>query len=205
MEECRKKIERIEAARGRQNGLRRQFNAVVRGGGDLSAFHKSLDDMWEPTFCEKDYNSGDGFQTAVWGPAAWHYLHLTSLNYRKEKKKAYQTMLDGFAGTLPCIHCRNNFPKNLKSAKQVMKAKGMPNVWKDRETYSRFIWQLHHEVNVMLGKCVKNEPTFEQMRDELEIFRSRCLTPEELEKEKQRKKEEAASIPRTGPMPNRNW
>ena len=41
----------------------------------------------------------------------------------------------------------------------------------------------------MLGKCIRDEPTFEQMRDELENFRSRCLTPEEIERERQRKKE----------------
>ena len=44
-------------------------------------------------------------------------------------------------------------------------------------------------MNSMLGKCLRDEPTFEEMRDELEMFRSRCLTPEEMEKERQKKKE----------------
>ena len=32
-------------------------------------------------FKKIDYNSGDGMQTFVWGPAAWHFLHTISFNY----------------------------------------------------------------------------------------------------------------------------
>ena len=31
------------------------------------------------TFTRKDYMSGDGMLTTVWGPAAWHLLHKKSL------------------------------------------------------------------------------------------------------------------------------
>ena len=30
---------------------------------------------------KKDYNSGDGMLTSVWGPSLWHYLHVISFNY----------------------------------------------------------------------------------------------------------------------------
>ena len=30
---------------------------------------------------KKDYYSGDGMLTSVWGPALWHYLHVISFNY----------------------------------------------------------------------------------------------------------------------------
>jgi DNA polymerase III delta prime subunit len=33
------------------------------------------------TFKKKDYNSGDGMLTSVWGPAQWHFLHTMSFNY----------------------------------------------------------------------------------------------------------------------------
>ena len=196
VEECRRKLERVEAAHGRNNNLRREFNRAMLAAGSgskqekaLADLSRSLDEAWAPTFCSADYTSGDGFQTATWGPSAWLYLHITSLNYRPERKDAYKTLLEGFKGTLPCVHCRNNFAKNMRSAKKALREKhGIRNVWKSRETFARLIWQLHHEVNVMLGKCIRDEPTFEQMRDELENFRSRCLTPEEIEKERQRKK-----------------
>jgi hypothetical protein len=35
-------------------------------------------------FSEKDYNSGDGMLTSVWGPSMWHYLHTMSFNYPHE-------------------------------------------------------------------------------------------------------------------------
>ena len=33
------------------------------------------------TFSGKDYMSGDGMLTTVWGPAMWHFLHTMSFNY----------------------------------------------------------------------------------------------------------------------------
>ena len=33
------------------------------------------------TYSKKDYNSGDGFLTTVWGPMMWSYLHTMSFNY----------------------------------------------------------------------------------------------------------------------------
>ena len=32
-------------------------------------------------FTSKDYISGDGMLTTVWGPSLWHYLHVMSFNY----------------------------------------------------------------------------------------------------------------------------
>ena len=35
----------------------------------------------KPIYNSKDYNSGDGMLTSVWGPSLWHYLHVMSFNY----------------------------------------------------------------------------------------------------------------------------
>ena len=32
-------------------------------------------------FTRKDYNSGEGMLTSVWGPSMWHYMHTMSFNY----------------------------------------------------------------------------------------------------------------------------
>ena len=29
---------------------------------------------------ETDFNSNNGFLTAIWGPAIWHFLHIISFN-----------------------------------------------------------------------------------------------------------------------------
>jgi len=36
------------------------------------------------TYTEKEYNSGEGMLTTVWGPSLWHYLHTMSFNYTIE-------------------------------------------------------------------------------------------------------------------------
>ena len=33
------------------------------------------------TFKRKDYISGDGMVTTIWGPGMWHFLHTISFNY----------------------------------------------------------------------------------------------------------------------------
>ena len=32
-------------------------------------------------FTKKNYLSGDGMLTTIWGPSLWHYLHTISFNY----------------------------------------------------------------------------------------------------------------------------
>ena len=32
-------------------------------------------------FRKKQYMSGDGMVTSIWGPSMWHYLHTVSFNY----------------------------------------------------------------------------------------------------------------------------
>ena len=44
-------------------------------------------------YSKKEYNSGDGMLTSVWGPSMWHYLHTMSFNYpvhpTTQEKKDY--------------------------------------------------------------------------------------------------------------------
>ena len=51
-------------------------------------------------FTKKQYNSGDGMLTTVWGPGLWHYLHTMSFNYpgthfRSLRKMSLLTTLKG--------------------------------------------------------------------------------------------------------------
>ena len=38
-------------------------------------------------YTKKDYKSGDGMLTTVWGPSLWHYLHTMSFNYPNQPTK----------------------------------------------------------------------------------------------------------------------
>ena len=47
-------------------------------------------------YIKKDYKSGDGMLTSVWGPSLWHYLHTMSFNYpvkpTNQDKKNYKAL-----------------------------------------------------------------------------------------------------------------
>ena len=58
------------------------------------------------TFKKKDFKSGDGMLTSVWGPGLWHYLHTLSFNYpwhpTLSDKKYYKAQILILEKTLPC-------------------------------------------------------------------------------------------------------
>ena len=70
------------------------------------------------TFSKKDFSSGDGFQTSIWGPLVWTTLHTISFNYpvhpTNEDKKHYKDFIYSLRYVLPCKYCRINLTKNLK-------------------------------------------------------------------------------------------
>jgi hypothetical protein len=121
-------------------------------------------------FTEKDYNSGDGMLTSVWGPSMWHYLHTMSFNYPHlptcDDKRHYQSFILNLQNVLPCGKCRKNLKKNFKK---------LPLTWKEmksRATFSKYIYHLHEVINKMLGK--KSGLSYEMVRERYEHFRSRC-------------------------------
>jgi hypothetical protein len=122
------------------------------------------------TFKKSDYSSGDGMLTTVWGPAMWHYLHTMSFNYpvepTPENKKNYRNFVLNLKNVLPCKYCRMNLANNLK--KKPLQMCHM----KSRETFSRYIYELHETVNRMLNK--KSNLTYCDVRERYEHFRSRC-------------------------------
>ena len=121
-------------------------------------------------YSKDDFQSGDGMLTTVWGPSLWHTLHTISFNYpvkpTKKHKKDYKKFIMNMKNILPCGHCRKNFPKNLK------KVPLTNNALKNRDNFSRWMYELHEEVNRMLHK--KSGLTYEEVRDRYEHFRSRC-------------------------------
>lgn len=132
-------------------------------------------------FNNNDYNSNDGMMTYIWGPALWHSLHTISFNYpvnpTKEHQKHYEKFFKSLRHVLPCKYCRDNYVNNLKDL-PITKA-----VLKNRESFSRWVYELHEKVNKNLGK--KSDLTYEQVRNRYEHFRSRCLNnPKETKKEK---------------------
>jgi hypothetical protein len=122
------------------------------------------------TFTNKDYTSGDGMLVSVWGPASWHFLHTMSFNYpvkpTLKDKKHYRDFIINLQHVLPCKYCRMNLTNNFK--KKPLKMCDMAS----RDTFSRYIYELHETINKMLNK--KSNLTYCEVRDRYENFRSRC-------------------------------
>jgi hypothetical protein len=122
------------------------------------------------TFKKKDYYSGDGMLTTVWGPSMWHYLHTMSFNYpinpTAEDKKHYRDFMLNLQHVLPCKYCRQNLTKNYKVFP--LRSSDMAN----RDSFSRYVYKLHEMVNKLLKK--KSGLTYCDVRERYEHFRSRC-------------------------------
>ncbi len=148
-------------------------------------------------FSKKNYNSGDGMLTTVWGPSMWHYLHTMSFNYPIEPslyhKKKYREFIFNLPHTLPCKYCRINLKKNLKH--HPLKACHLKN----RDAFSRWVYELHEFVNKMLKK--KSGLTYCDVRERYEHFRARCSTKKnynKLFKFKKTRKEKGCTEPLYG-------
>ena len=104
------------------------------------------------TFRKKDYYSGDGMLTTVWGPSMWHYLHTMSFNYpvnpSADDKKHYRDFIISLQYVLPCKYFRINLTKNFKVFP--LRSEDMKN----RESFSRYVYKLHELVNKMLKKKI---------------------------------------------------
>lgn len=117
-----------------------------------------------------DYNSGMGINSTSFGPIQWAFMHMMSFNYpvnpTLENKKHYYEYIMNLQNILPCRSCRDNIKTNLKTCKFNM------SKMKDRETFSRFVYDLHNCVNIMLGR--KTFSTYEKVRDTYETLRAKC-------------------------------
>tara|TARA_B110001452_G_scaffold179773_1_gene150924 strand:+ start:3091 stop:3690 length:600 start_codon:yes stop_codon:yes gene_type:complete len=118
----------------------------------------------------KDYKSGDGMLTSVWGPGLWHYLHVISFNYpikpTQSQKTKYKQFILNLQYTLPCKYCRINLENNIKNYPLTDK------IFQNRKSFSRYIYNLHEVINKMLGK--NSGLSYCDVRDRYEHFRSRC-------------------------------
>jgi hypothetical protein len=131
-------------------------------------------------YTKKDYQSNDGMLTSVWGPGLWHTLHTMSFNYpispSVEDKTHYREFILNLQYVLPCGKCRKNLKMNFKRLPLTI------GDMESRDTFSRYIYNLHELINKMLGK--KSELSYKDVRERYEHFRSRCVVSDLDEKKK---------------------
>ena len=129
-------------------------------------------------FTQKDYQSNDGMLTDIWGPPFWHFLHIISFNYStkptKEQQNNFYNYFKSLENILPCKYCRINFSKNLKSTKFSKR------VFKNRDSLSEWVYNLHNHINLMLGKTCKL--SYQEVKNRYENYRARCNLVEDPKK-----------------------
>ena len=128
------------------------------------------------------------------------FIATMSFNYpvnpTKEDKKHYKDFILSLQHVLPCKHCRLNLKKNFKALPLTN------NDMKNRDSFSRYVYNLHEIVNRMLQK--KSGLSFCDVRDRYEHFRSRCtidkpkLFSPNLIKKTRKKKEKGCTEPLYG-------
>ena len=123
-------------------------------------------------YSTKDYSSGEGMLTSVWGPGMWHYLHTMSFNYpinpTATDKKKYKLCITNLH-----IHYHVNIVESI--LKITFKHLPLTNAcMSSRDTFSRYVYDLHELINKMLKK--KSNLTYSEVRDRYEHFRARCTS-----------------------------
>ena len=122
------------------------------------------------TYSKKDYQSNNGMLVAIWGPSAWHFMHTMSFNYPVHPSVAdkhnYRAYILNLVNVLPCGKCRHNLKENFK--KLPLRMMDM----RSRDTFSRYVYNLHELVNHMLGK--ESGLSYEMVKERYEHFRARC-------------------------------
>jgi len=138
---------------------------------ELTPYAFSETEVKSQVYSKDDFNSNDGMLTTVWGPSAWHFLHTVSFNYpvcpSESDKIHYKELILNLKNVLPCGKCRKNLKKNFK--KHPLEQRHMES----RETFSKYIYDLHEVINAMLGK--KSNLSYEDVKERYEHFRSRCV------------------------------
>lgn len=94
----------------------------------------------------------NGMMCSGWGGPKWFTLHVEAKNYplkpTADDKKRYRTYLEIQEFTLPCCCCCSNYRRHLN---EMLTDK----VFESRETFFRFIFDLHNVVNKDTGKPVR--------------------------------------------------
>lgn len=125
----------------------------------------------------------NGFQTKVWGPPAWFFLHIIAQNFDPEKpnmKKFYKLFFTLLGEVLPCGACRDNYKRIINSKCYKLTNK----VLSSRQSFSYWLFKLHNRVQKDIfqkTKVIYNKPKYEDNLNDFnksyafyEKFRAKC-------------------------------
>lgn len=87
-----------------------------------------------------------------WGPLFWQLGHLVSFAYAdsnpsNEQREQTARFYESLASVLPCEECKGDYA-------QLLEKNPVRNHLKNRETLSRWFYDIHNQVNAKLGKPI---------------------------------------------------
>ena len=146
-------------------------------------------------YSQEEYDSNNGMMTSIWGPSTWHLLHSISFNYpvipTDLDKQNYKEFIFSLKNILPCGKCRKNLVNNFK--KLPLEETDLAS----RETFSKYVYNLHEIINTMLNK--KSGLSYDDVRNTYERFRARCAEDSKKGgKNKTKKNEKGCIVPLLG-------
>jgi hypothetical protein len=88
-----------------------------------------------------------------WGPKLWYILHLISFNYPENPdiitKRYHHDFFENLKNVIPCVICRNHYKNHLENNPI------SPHL-DNKYLFSKWVVNLHNQVNIMLGKPIKS-------------------------------------------------
>lgn len=116
----------------------------------------------------------NGLITKVWGNPGWIFGHAITfgfpVNPTPEQQQHYLEYFRALGNVLPCKICRESYQKYISTGDTAL----TEAVVKNRESLTRWFYQIHEAVNKKLG--MNYEMTYEDVVKKYESFRARCPT-----------------------------
>ena len=116
-----------------------------------------------------DYVNPNGFNTKVWGPCLWTFLHTISFNFpvkpTDQQQLQYKTFLQSLCYVLPCRICRENFRITMDNF-------DMNIHLHDRQSFSKFIYDMHTEISERTNGSF--DVPYKTICKNYNLFRAKC-------------------------------
>lgn len=119
----------------------------------------------------KKLENKNGFQTKVWGPSAWLFLHCVAQNYDPNKvgmKKGYHEFFKNIEHVLPCGKCRENYSKIVSSCDK--RYKFDYSKLASRKALSYWLFLVHNKVQSDIHAKTKKQSDEPMYKNTLKDF-----------------------------------
>jgi len=119
-----------------------------------------------------------GLLPKIWGPQLWHSLHCITFTYSlsptEEEKRQFRNFFESLQFVIPCCICKTHFQQHISEGE----FKLTDEVFRDRLSLTRWLYNLHCKVNKELG--YDYDISFNDICNKYNAYRATCdMTPKD--------------------------